>query len=81
MSAVLSTRPDSTIKPMKEYSSEIYSSKRTTMEMGGGGRDGVGVRPIRNHNSRQNLSGNAVYKVPNININTAIRSSKRSNHY
>ena len=27
---------------------------------------------------KTNLSGHAVYKVPNLNINTALRSSKRA---
>ena len=34
-----------------------------------------GVRPI--DKNQQNHSGNVVYKVPNINYNTATRSSQR----
>jgi hypothetical protein len=38
-----------------------------------------GMRPIgRAGQVNANHSGNAVYKVPNINYNTAVRTSKRA---
>lgn len=38
-----------------------------------------GIRPINKPNHSNSHSGNVVYKVPNINYNTAVRSSKRVN--
>lgn len=39
-----------------------------------------GIRPIgRAVNHNVNHSGNMIYKVPNINYSTAVRSSKRMN--
>lgn len=35
------------------------------------------IRPIGKNAQNNNLSGNVIYKVPNINYNTAVRSSKR----
>ena len=74
---MLSTKGDSTVKPMREYGSEVYESRRTTHELGRNKQElGPGVRPI-GPGHKPNLSGNAVYKVPSLNFNTAIRSSKR----
>lgn len=39
--------------------------------------DMPGIRKIANH-SKEQYSGRAVYKVPNLNMNTALRSSMRS---
>lgn len=36
-----------------------------------------GIRPIGRAAGHTNHSGNVVYKVPNMNLNTAIRSSQR----
>lgn len=36
-----------------------------------------GIRPIGKNGNNVNHSGNVIYKVPNINYNTAVRSSKR----
>jgi hypothetical protein len=69
-----------TSKANREYASEMYESRRTGVESSYGGRNGLkmeinGVKAI----SRKvgNQSGNVVYKVPNINYSTAVRSSKR----
>lgn len=36
-----------------------------------------GIRPIGRAAGQTNHSGNVIYKVPNVNLNTAIRSSQR----
>jgi len=54
-----------------------YSPKRKSRLRSNEEKGKAEIRPIGKNAQNNNLSGNVIYKVPNINYNTAVRSSKR----
>jgi hypothetical protein len=76
-----SVAPKSTIKPKRNES--VYSHRSNSSDHYSNANfverqaDVHKIDKIDNHN----YSGTAVYKVPNINFHTALRSSKRQGRY